>query len=145
MIVATADLLRFLPENHKDREKIIELLNRQVRGIAQYQSPGGLWHQVLHKPDSYLETSGSAMFTYSVALAINNGWVDERYKTIALRGWEGLETQITGKTSNVNNICLGTIIGNNIQYYYERPAETNDFHGMGIIILAGIEISKLEK
>jgi len=145
MMVATADLLRFLPENHKDREKIIELLNRQIRGIAQYQSPVGLWHQVLHKSDSYLETSCSAMFTYSVALAINNGWVEERYKTIALKGWEGIKTQISDRTSSVNNICVGTTIGNNIQFYYERPVETNDFHGMGIVILAGIETSKLNK
>ena len=143
MIVATADLLRFLPENHKDRATIIELLNRQIRGIAQYQSPVGLWYQVLHKPDSYLETSCSAMFTYSVALAINNGWVDKRYKTMALAGWEGINTHIT-KKGNVNNICVGTGIGNDILFYYERPAETNDFHGMGIVMLAGIEISKFE-
>jgi len=144
MIVATADLLRFLPEKHKERKTIINLLNRQIRGLAQYQNPNGLWHQVLNKMDSYLETSCSAMITYSVALAVNNGWIDERYKTIALAGWEGIKSQITYK-GDVENICVGTSIGNDIQYYYERPVETNNFHGMGIVILAGIELEKIDK
>jgi len=144
MMVATVDLLSYLPDNHPQRGKIIELLQRQILNVAQYQSPTGLWHQVLNKEDSYLETSCTAMFTYSVAIAINKGWLAERYKTIAIAGWKGITTQITFEGA-VTNICMGTGIGNDIKFYYDRPAPYNDIHGLGAIFLAGIEVSKLLK
>jgi len=144
IMMATSDLLRFLPENHPQRDKIISLLNRQIRNIAQYQSENGLWHQLLNKETSYLETSCSAMFTYSIALAINNGWVDERYKSIALSGWDGINTQITSDGS-ITNVCMGTGIGNDIKFYYDRPTPYNDLHGLGAVILAGLEVYKLSK
>lgn len=144
MMVATADLLRYLPENHSGRQKVLELLNRQIRNTAQYQDQSGLWHQVLNKEQSYLETSCTAMFTYSVALAVNNGWIDERYKTIAFAGWEGIQTQITDE-GGVLNICMGTGIGDDIKFYFDRPAPYNDIHGLGAIFLAGVEVAKLVK
>jgi unsaturated rhamnogalacturonyl hydrolase len=143
-MVAMADLLKLLPETHEQRDTVISLLTRNIQAVAQYQSQNGLWHQLLDKSDSYQETSCSAMFTYSVALAINQGWLDERYKNIALAGWEGIETQITGD-GGINNICVGTGIGNELKFYYERPVAFNDIHGIGAVILAGIEVSKLFK
>lgn len=142
MMMATADLLRLLPHGHPQRAQIISLLNRQIRNFAQYQSPSGMWHQILNKEDSYPETSSTAMFTYAVALAINNGWLDKRYKTIALEGWKGIASQIT-KEGAVTNICMGTGIGDDIKFYYDRPAPYNDIHGLGAILLAGSEVYKL--
>lgn len=142
MMMATADLLRLMPQNHSQRDTIIALLTRQIRNISQYQSQSGLWHQVLNKEDSYLETSCTAMFTYSVALAINNGWIDKRYETIALAGWEGIVSQIT-KEGAVTGICMGTGIADDIKFYYDRPTPYNDIHGLGVLILAGIEVYKL--
>ena len=144
MMVATVDLLRYIPENHPQKEKILELLNRQILNIAQYQSQNGLWHQVLNKEESYLETSCTAMFTYSIAIAVNNGWIAERYKTIAFAGWRGITTQITSEGA-VTNICMGTGIGDDITFYFDRPAPYNDIHGLGAVFLAGLEVAKLLK
>ncbi|MDR0572867.1 MAG: glycoside hydrolase family 88 protein [Tannerella sp.] len=144
MMMATADLLQLLPADHPRRAEVIVLLKRQILNIAQYQSQTGLWHQVLNKEDSYLETSCTAMFTYSVALAVNNGWIEPRYQTIAIKGWRGILTQIT-PAGAVTNICEGTGIGDDIKFYYDRPAPFNDIHGLGSIFLAGIEVSKLLK
>lgn len=142
MMVATVDLLRYIPDNHPKKEKILELLRRQVRNIAQYQSSAGLWHQILNKEDSYLETSCTAMFTYAVAISVNHGWIPKRYSTIAIAGWKGIESQITTEGA-VTNICMGTGIGNDIKFYYDRPVPYNDIHGLGAIFLAGIEVLKL--
>ncbi len=142
MMMATADLLRWMPQDHPEREHIISILFRQILNTAQYQSQSGLWHQVLDKEDSYLETSCTAMFTYAVALAVNNGWIDKRYKTIALAGWKGIATQITYEGA-VTNICMGTGIGDDVKFYYDRPTPYNDLHGLGAVILAGLEVSKL--
>ena len=142
MMMATADLLRLLPVDHPRRAEVIVLLKRQILNAAQYQSPTGLWHQILNKEDSYLETSCTAMFAYSVALAVNQRWIDKRYATIAIAGWKGITTQITPQ-GEVTGICAGTGIGNDIRFYYDRPAPFNDIHGLGSIFLAGIEVGKL--
>lgn len=142
MMMATADLLHLMPQNHLQRDTIIALLTRQIRNIAQYQGQSGLWHQVLNKEDSYLETSCTAMFTYAVALAVNNGWIDKRYKSIALAGWNGISSQITQK-GEVTNICMGTGISEDIKFYYDRPAPYNDLHGLGALLLAGLEVYKM--
>jgi rhamnogalacturonyl hydrolase YesR len=142
MMMATADLLRLLPADHPRRSEVIALLQRQIRSTAQYQSKTGLWHQILNKEDSYLETSCTAMFTYSVALAVNNGWIERRYQSIAIAGWRGILTQITGEGA-VTNICMGTGIGDDIKFYYDRPAPYNDIHGLGAVFLAGLEVAKL--
>lgn len=144
MMVATADLLQYMPENHPQRKTILDLLKRQIYHIAKYQNQSGLWHQVLNKEESYLETSCTAMFTYSIALAVNKGWIAERYKTLALAGWRGISTQLTSE-GGVTNICMGTGIGDDIIFYYNRPTPYNDIHGLGAIFLAGIEIIKLLK
>lgn len=143
-IMAQANLLSYLPADHPKRDTLLAIFRQQVNGLARYQSESGLWHQLLDKNDSYLETSCSAMFVYSIAKAVNNGWLDERYKTIALTGWEGLKTKIQSD-GQVQDICVGTWILNDIVFYYKRPTQLNDIHGLGTVILAGIEILKMEK
>jgi len=142
MMMATADLLLQMPQNYAQRDTIISLLLRQIQNTAQYQSQSGLWHQVLNKEDSYLETSCTAMFTYATALAVNNGWIDKRYRTIAIAGWKGIVSQITSEGA-VTNVCMGTGIGDDIKFYYDRPTPYNDIHGLGAIFLAGMEVYKL--
>lgn len=139
MMFATAQLLSFLPEDYPQRDEVLKLFHRQVVNTANYQDKSGMWHQILHKKDSYLETSCTAMFTYSIALGVNKGWIDKRYKNIAIDGWKGIKSQIW-QDGGITNICTGTGIGNNIQFYYNRPAPYNDIHGIGAVILAGIEI-----
>lgn len=143
-IVAQVNLLDALPENYKERDTLLAIYRQQIIGLARYQSESGLWHQILDKPDSYLETSCSAMFTYAIAKGINEGWLDERFKSIALSGWEGIKTKIQSD-GQVRNICIGTGIANDLVFYYKRPTVLNDIHGLGAVILAGVEILKMQK
>lgn len=142
--VAQVDLLDNLPENHPQKDTLISLLQRHVLGLSKYQGPEGLWHQLLDKADSYYETSCTAMFTYAVARAVNKGYIDKRYSSIAERGWEGVMTKINSK-GEVEGVCTGTVVSNDLVYYYKRPAPLNDVHGLGTIILAGAEVLKLKK
>lgn len=143
-IVAQVNLLDALPENYKERDTLLAIYRQQIIGLARYQSESGLWHQILDKPDSYLETSCSAMFTYAIAKGINEGWLDERFKSIALSGWEGIKTKIQSD-GQVRDICIGTGIANDLVFYYKRPTVLNDIHGLGAVILAGVEILKMQK
>ncbi len=141
VIVAHIELLKNLPENHPQKEKLLDILKRQINGVARHQSESGLWHQVLDKQDSYLETSATAMFVYGIAAAVNEGWISERYISVALNGWEGLKTKIT-EDGTIQGICVGTGIDSAMKHYYTRPTLDDDVHGTGPVLLAGIEIEK---
>ncbi len=142
--MATVQLLNFLPPSHPRRPEIIKLLLRQILGFSRYQDISGLWHQVLDKPDSYLESSVTAMFTYTVARAVNEGWINKSYLSIAEDGWKGLLTKITAD-GQLQDVCIGTNIGDNIAFYYNRPKELNDTHGLGALLLAAAEMMKAKK
>jgi unsaturated rhamnogalacturonyl hydrolase len=144
IMLAQIELLDHLPENYPGRDELINILRQQVVGAARYQDVSGLWNQLLDKRDSYLETSVTAMFTYCIAKAVNEGWLESRYINIALYGWEGVKSMIS-EDGQVSNICVGTNIQNDIAYYYNRPAPTGDTHGLGPILLAGNEIIKYKK
>jgi len=112
--MAEAQLLNNLPANHPKMQELINLLLRQIVGYSRYQDISGLWHQVLDKPDSYLESSVTAMFTYAVARAVNEGWINKTYLTIAEDGWKGLASKVT-PDGQVQDVCIGTNIGDNIR------------------------------
>jgi unsaturated rhamnogalacturonyl hydrolase len=143
-LVAQVDLLDRLPKNHPQRKTLLLLLHRHILGISRYQSGSGLWHQLLDKQDSYCETSCSAMFTYTIARAVNKGYIDPRYTSIAKRGWEGIMTKIS-PAGDVEGVCTGTVVSNDLVYYYNRPTPLNDVHGLGTILLAGAEVLQLPK
>lgn len=139
--LAQAALLDYLPENHPKRAALIRLLQRDIAGFARYQDSSGLWHQLLDKPDSYPESSVTAMMVYTVAKAVNKGWIPKRYISIAQIGWQALCRNITPEGS-VKDICIGTSVEDDLHYYYTRPKETDDTHGLGPVLLAGSEMLK---
>ena len=58
------------------RDEVLDLLRRHVAGLCAVQDKTGMWHQLLNDPSSYLETSATAIFTYCLAHAICEGWID---------------------------------------------------------------------
>jgi unsaturated rhamnogalacturonyl hydrolase len=143
-LLAQVDLLDRLPVNHPKRAVLIDLLQRHIVGIAQYQSGDGLWHQLLDKPDSYLETSCSAMFTYAIARSVNKGYIDVSYASIARRGWEGMMSKVR-IDGQIEGVCAGTSVSDDLVDYYHRPAPLNDIHGIGAVLLAGTEMLQMGK
>ncbi len=104
-----------------------------------YQSDEGMWHQLLDKQDSYLETSCTAMFTYAIARAVNRGYIDRQYAAVARRGWKGVQSRIR-PDGQIEGICAGTGVGEDLVHYYHRPTPLNDVHGTGAVLLAGAEM-----
>jgi unsaturated rhamnogalacturonyl hydrolase len=143
-LLAQVDLLDRLPKNHPKRAELQEILMQHILGIARYQSAEGLWHQLIDKTDSYLETSCSAMFTYAIARSVNRGYIDSRYASIARRAWEGVMTKIRAD-GKIEGVCAGTAVSDDLVYYYRRPTPLNDPHGIGVVLLAGAEMLQLRE
>lgn len=95
MLMAEAELLSVMPQDHPDRAKVLDIFQRAAQGVVAVQSGTGLWHQLLDKPDSYLETSATAMFTFAIARGVNRGWLSPVYAPVAQTGWQALATRVT--------------------------------------------------
>lgn len=141
---ATAELLAKLPEKHPAYKKVLQNFQEQMKVLASYQDKNGFWHQVLDRPDSYPETSCTALFTLALARGIREGWLSKAYRKNAFAGWEAVKTKID-ENSVVHGICQGTDIGYDQDFYIKRKTIDNDPRGIGAVITAGIEISKLRK
>jgi unsaturated rhamnogalacturonyl hydrolase len=143
-MLASVELLDVLPQDHPGREEVLANLREQIRSIAALQSgTSGLWHQMLDKTDSYDETSASAMFVYSMARAINAGWISPAiYGSVAQAGWIGVATRVNER-GQVEGTCVGTTLASDNVYYYNRPQSVLAKHGYGPVLLAGAEMIRL--
>jgi rhamnogalacturonyl hydrolase YesR len=142
MAWAMAEVLLWLPVDYPGYDSMLNIFKMHIESLAKYQDKTGLWHQVLDHPDSYLETSGSAMYVLAMARGVNKGWLDKKFADTAIRGWEGISERIT-PDGIVSGICRGTPIGNSVQFYNNRETYDNDPRGLGAVIQAGIEMHKL--
>ncbi len=129
MAVGMADILRFLPENHEDRPRIMEGYHKMMKSLLEYQRPNGMWNQLIDMDDCWAETSGSAMFTYAFIVGVKQGWLDASiYAPAARKAWLALVPYIDER-NNVTEVCIGTGKKNDKQYYYDRPRLAGDLHG----------------
>lgn len=144
-IWATTEVLKVLPKNHPQYKTILNHYRKHVDALVALQNSNGFWLQVLDRPDSREEVSGTAIFTMAIARGITNGWLKSgKYKPYALKGWNALKTQIE-PDGNVHNICYGTMCSEDVQYYMDRPFYDNDTHGLFAVLFAGIEMHRMQK
>ena len=103
------------------------------------QGADGLWHQLLDHPESFTESSCSAMFTYCLLKAAREGWVDATAAGHGRRGWVGLQGKLT-EDFRLRDVVPGTDMRDDPQYYLDRPRLTHDPHVVGPFLLAGAEL-----
>jgi unsaturated rhamnogalacturonyl hydrolase len=129
MAAGSAELLRDLPENHPDRARILAGYRRMMKALLEQQSEGGLWRQLVDKPDSWPETSGSAMFAFGMITGVKNGWLEAKtYGPAARKAWLALTDQLD-ENANLREVCIGTNKGFDEAFYNARPRTTGDLHG----------------
>jgi rhamnogalacturonyl hydrolase YesR len=142
-IMAMVELLEVLPENHPGRAKVLDILRKHIRGLANYQSGKGFWHQLIDRKDSYMETSATAIYTYSIARAIYRGYVDAAvYGPMVCLAWNAVASKVT-EAGQVEGTCIGTGMGFDPAFYYYRPVNVYAAHGYGPVLLAGAEMIRL--
>jgi unsaturated rhamnogalacturonyl hydrolase len=143
VLFSLAELLTVLPAEHEHREALLAFYRELCEGYLRLQGKNGLWHQVLTDPESYEETSCTSMFIYAYALGIQQGWLTnvEEYMGAVFRGWEGLTKISIDKSGNIYGVCRGSGYSFSERYYKdELPWLLNDTHGIGIVMLAGVEV-----
>jgi rhamnogalacturonyl hydrolase YesR len=144
-IMTLVEVLEVLPENHPGYCDVMALYRKHVRGITALQSGEGLWHQLLDRSDSYLETSASAIYTYCIARGINRSWLDAlTFGPCVTLAWNAVSQQVN-ETGQVTGTCVGTGMAFDPAFYYYRPVNVFAAHGYGPVLLAGSEMTALLK
>ena len=124
-----AEVLRYLPESSPYHLPIVRGFQRMMASLKNYQTEEGMWRQLIDKPDCWVETSGSAMFTYAFIMGVKYGWLPvKEYGEATRRAWLAMLTYINSN-DKVREVCVGTNKKNDVQYYYDRPRNTGDYHG----------------
>lgn len=142
-VLTMCEVLDVLPENHPQRNDILQLLQQHIEGLAALQGENGFWHQLLDRQESYEESSCTAIYTYCIAHAINKGWISAlAYGPVAQLAWHAVEASIDEK-GRVTKTCVGTGMGFDPAFYMFRPVSTAAAHGYGPVIWAGAEMLRL--
>lgn len=142
-IMAMAELLDVLPTSHPGYQQVLAQFKAHARGLAAFQSGQGFWHQLLDKPDSYLETSATAIYAYCFAHGVNKGWLDaQAYGPAAILAWNAVATKVNAQ-GQVEGTCVGTGMGFDPAFYYYRPVNNYAAHGYGPVLLAAADVLKM--
>ncbi|MFC2116727.1 glycoside hydrolase family 105 protein [Bacteroidota bacterium] len=139
---AMSEALILIPEDHPGYKRILRIFRDHIQAVAEYQDGSGMWHQVLNHPETYEETSCTAMFTLALARGVRYGWLKKAYGKNAMDGWNALGDKI-GEDGTVVGICRGTEIGGSVEFYNARQSFDHDPRGLGAMLTAGTEIHLL--
>jgi unsaturated rhamnogalacturonyl hydrolase len=153
--MALVDVLDYYPKNHPKQKVIVRYLNELVENLAKYQDASGLWYQVIdkgNKEGNYLESSGSAMFTYVMAKGVEKGYLPKKYKRLANKAFDGITKKLinVGEDGEIHltQVCSNFGLGGtpfrdgSYEFYTKAAGKEDGSVGVGAFILAAIELDK---
>jgi unsaturated rhamnogalacturonyl hydrolase len=152
--MALVDILDFVPPERQDlRQPIIDMIGEFADALLAHRAEG-VWYQVTDRPEAtgnYSEASGSSMFVYMLAKAVNQGYLDQGYGAAAAEAYASLVREFVNVHANgsvsLKNVCqvagLGYGRDGSYRYYMSEPVISNDPKGVGPFIMAGIQISEM--
>jgi rhamnogalacturonyl hydrolase YesR len=129
-----AELLTVLPKTNSHYKSILEGYQKMMKTLLFLQDEDGMWHQLVDHPESYKETSCTAMFGYAITVGYKKGLLPEEvFKTASDKAWEGLVTYIN-EDGKLRDVCVGTGQTNDLNFYLTRPRSTGDLHGQAPVL-----------
>jgi len=134
MAVGMSELLRSLPKNNPDYNRIMKGYQLMMASLLRYQGEDGMWHQLIDDPSSWAETSCTGMFTFAFITGVKNGWLDKKtYAPAARKAWLKLITYIN-ENNDITEVCEGTNKKDDRQYYLDRKRNIGDLHGQAPVL-----------
>jgi rhamnogalacturonyl hydrolase YesR len=139
-----ANSLEGMPEDHPSRQYLMDSYLKMLEGLIPCQSAAGLWRQLIDDPNSWEETSGSAMIVYAMVTGIRLGWLEEeKYAPIVEKAWLALVDKLDTDGA-LEEVCVGTNEKMTAQAYLDRPRRTGDHHGQGPMLWTAHALLLLE-
>jgi rhamnogalacturonyl hydrolase YesR len=148
VVAALVRSLEFMPKQKEYKKEYETTLKDMFEALVPLQREDGYWNVSLKDPSHFggKELTGTALFTYGMAWAINNGLISKKdYLPVVNKAWHALLTE-----SVHPNGFLGWVQGTGKEPKDSQPVgydivpNFEDF-GLGCFLLAGSEMYKLEK
>jgi len=153
--MAVVDALDFIPAEHPRRGELIAIIQGLADALPKYQDKNGLWYQVIDQPErkgNFPEASVTTQCMYAYAKAVNKGYIDKKYRRIALKAFTGIKHNLIKKnddgTLSLTRCCaMGGLGGNpyrdgSFEYYIGEKMRDNDAKATGPFIMGCIELGK---
>ena len=153
--MALVDILDVIPvEETELRDPLLEIITELAESLVSVQDDNGTWFQVMdmpNEPGNYMEASGSAMFTYFLAKAINYGYLPDTYQAAVESAYRGLVDEFVTIDAegayHLTNICATAGLGygrdGSFSYYMSEKVVKNDPKGLAPAIMAMLQVSEL--
>ena len=159
--MALLDTLNIAPDRGSENwNKLKGIFIDLCESMLKFQDKSGMWWQVPNYPGkgkNYLETSGSAIFAYSLLKGYRTKILeDKKFQEAGIRAFEGicdkyLNTDF-GRLS-LGGICLVAGLGpekdlrrdGTFDYYMSEPIVQDDAKGVGPFLLAYNEYKQIKK
>ena len=152
--MALIDTMDVMPEAlAKEKAKLNAIYRELIDSMLPYQDEeSGMWYQVVNRggiTPNYLETSGSAIFSYAIMKSVRLGFLEPSYFSCGQRAFEGICRKYLSEKDGalqLDGICLVAGLGNvqmregTFDYYMREPVVKNDAKGVAPLILAYVEL-----
>jgi unsaturated rhamnogalacturonyl hydrolase len=157
-MMALVDVLDFIPANHPRRNELIKILNRTTTALVKFQdAKSGVWWQVTNKGNqdkNYLESSGTAMFVFSIAKGIRMKYLPATFNTALQKAYNGMIKEFVKEDANGQYHYMQAVAGAGLggipyrdgtyEYYVNEPRRDDDLKAIGPFIQACIEMELLK-
>ena len=115
---------------------LFSTLEQQVKALEQYQADNGLWHTIIDRPDTYLETSASSAFAYGILKAVREGKLSAVYERVGLKAAQGVLDMIA-PDGTVQGVSAGTPVFRTVEEYNEVEVRPMPYgQSMALLMLA---------
>lgn len=155
-LVDTIELLDF-PCYSKYLQRLLDMFQMLAEALIDAVDPAsGAWWQVLDEPGregNYIESSGSAMFAYSLLKGARLGYLGNitvKASAVGLRAHEYLTDTFVVGNANGTLGYNGTVAVCSLnstasyEYYIGQPINFNSVLGSGAYVLASLEAERLQ-
>jgi len=155
--MALVDMLEIFPQDNPGYQRILSILRTLIPHIRDAADPtSGVWWLVITQPGrakNYFESSGSAMFVYSMLKALRKGYVQDTADGSILKAAKkaydyminNWVVQNSDGTMNwLNTVIVGSLdTTGDFNYYVSQTVHLNDLKGLAAFLLASLEIERL--
>lgn len=113
--MSLVDILDDFPKTHRGWRRNLLRFQSLARALKKTQDESGGWWLIMDEPypsdpRNYIESSGSAMFTYGFLKGMRKGYLEKRdYMGAAKRGYNLLKNDFVSKNANGTLNFEGTV------------------------------------
>lgn len=147
-----AEALAVFPKEHPEYEAILQQYLELAESLKKEQDEElGLWYQVVDKkkePGNWCDTSGSAMFLYSLEKGIEMGYLSrQEYGETVEKGYGGVISQMKEDEEgllDIYNACEGLCVQDSYDIYvnYTRKVNAQEAVAACLWATAAVEFSE---